>query len=112
MMRKLTIALVAISALTAGLAFADDAQHSDRDMHELKADTNGDGVITHDEFKAQSDKMAEEHFKRMDTNGDGKIDQAERKSFHEHMMQHRKEWREKHPRPAAETSPAKALESK
>lgn len=112
MMRKLTIALVAISALTAGLAFADDAQKSDRHMHELKADTNGDGVITHDEFKAQNDKMAEEHFKRMDTNGDGKIDPAEKKAFHERVMQHRKEWREKHPHSATETEPAKALEGK
>lgn len=111
-MRKLTIALVAISSLTAGLAFAEDIQKHDRHMHELKADTNGDGVITHDEFKAQNDKMAEEHFKRMDTNGDNKIDQIEREAFHERMMQHHKEWRAQHSHPAAETAPAKALESK
>ena len=111
MMRKLTIALVAISALTAGLAFADEGQKSCKHEHVFNTDSNKDGVVTREEFKAANEKMADEHFKRMDTNGDGKVDQAERKTFHERMRQHRQEWQEKHPH-TTETEPAKALEGK
>ncbi len=112
MIRELVIALVAISVFTAEFAFADEAQTPNKHMHELKADANGDGIITHDEFKAQNEKMAEEHFKRMDTNDDGKIDQAEMKAFHVRMMQNHKEWRKKHLNTEVENAPAKALESK
>lgn len=71
----------------------------------MKADTNHDGKISHDEFRAAREKRSEEHFKRMDTNGDGFIDKAEMQAAFEKMREHRKEWREKHMTPGA-TKPA------
>lgn len=38
-----------------------------------KADTNGDGGVGLDEFKAQAAERAAEHFARLDRNGDGKL---------------------------------------
>lgn len=75
--------------------------HPDRMSHMMKADTNHDGKISHDEFRAASEKRSEEHFKRMDTNGDGFIDEAEKQAAFEKMREHRKEWREKHQSPDA-----------
>lgn len=54
-----------------------------------KHDTNGDGVISKDEFLAQ----AEERFKQMDTNGDGKITKEEGQAAHEGMREKMKERR-------------------
>lgn len=53
-----------------------------------RADTNHDGKISMDEFKAAHEKRVEEMFKRMDTNGDGFIDKDE-------MRKHREMMREK-----------------
>ena len=75
--------------------------HPERMSHMMKADTNHDGKISHDEFRAASEKRSEEHFKRMDTNGDGFIDEAEKHAAFEKMREHRKEWREKHQSPEA-----------
>lgn len=43
-------------------------------MHMMRADTNGDGVVTRAEFAAASAAR----FARMDRNGDGKLDMADR----------------------------------
>ena len=75
--------------------------HPDRMSHMMNADTNHDGKISWDEFRAASEKRSEEHFKRMDTNGDGFIDEAEKHAAFEKMREHRKEWREKHQSPEA-----------
>lgn len=67
-----------------------------------QADTNHDGKISADEFKAAHDKRSQEHFKKMDANGDGFIDKEEMKKGREQMrekmkerMEHRQEMREK-----------------
>ena len=75
--------------------------HPDRISHMMKADTNHDGKISHEEFRAASEKRSEERFKRMDTNADGFIDKAEKHAAFEKMHEHRKEWREKHHNPDA-----------
>lgn len=46
-----------------------------------RADTNGDGVVTRDEFRAAA--MA--RFDRMDANHDGRIDATERQAMRDHM---------------------------
>ena len=50
-----------------------------------RLDTNGDGVIDRDEYRAQ----AAQRFDRMDTNKDGKVDAAERQAAREAMEQMR-----------------------
>jgi len=50
-----------------------------------RLDTNGDGVIDRDEFRAQ----AARRFDRMDTNKNGKVDAAERQAAHDAMEQMR-----------------------
>ena len=77
------------------------APHPGQSSHMLKMDTNHDGKISRDEFRAASEKRSEEHFKRMDANGDGFIDKAEMQAAVEKMREHRKEWHEKHQKPEA-----------
>lgn len=83
-----------------GTAWAmDGGPGSDREHHEMmeQADTNHDGKVSFDEFKAFHDKRMQEHFKKMDTNGDGFIDKDEmrknremmREKMHERMEQRR-----------------------
>lgn len=92
-MKILQIAVVAALALgLTQMAYANhdgkDGMHSDH-MHAMQdADTNKDGVISHDEFTAAHQKMADEMFAKMDTNKDGKIDQAERDAMKEKMGKH------------------------
>ncbi len=75
--------------------------HSGQSSHMLKMDSNHDGKISRDEFRAAHEKRSEEQFKRMDTNGDGFIDEAEMHAAGEKMREHRKEWHEKHQKPEA-----------
>lgn len=85
------IAAVIASAgiLMAGTAHADHGP--DHPGMFKSADTNNDGKLSHEEFKAHHDKRMEEMFRKMDTNGDGFVDEAEKKSMHEKMHEHRKE---------------------
>lgn len=102
-MNKIALLVATLGIFSFAQAYADDAMPKHPcpacPEHEMNADTNKDGKISHDEFMAASQKRAEEHFKRMDTNGDGFIDQAERKAAFEKMREHRQEWRENHPKP-------------
>ena len=89
--------IVAVAALTLGLtqmAYANhdgkDGMHCDRKHAMQDADTNKDGAISHDEFTAAHQKMADEMFAKMDTNKDGKIDQAERDAMKEKVGMHSK----------------------
>ena len=84
--------IVVVAALTLGLsqiAYANhdghDGMHCTRGNNMQDADTNKDGVVSHDEFNAHHQKMADEMFAKMDTNKDGKIDQAEREAMHGKM---------------------------
>jgi hypothetical protein len=72
--------LVAMAALALGLtqmAYANhdgkDGMHCDRKHAMEDADTDKDGTVSHDEFTAAHQKMADEMFTMMDTNKDGKM---------------------------------------
>lgn len=95
MKSTLFTALGAALALTAGTAFAADApapgpkggDHPPR--HFELTDTNHDGAISKDEWRAQGDKM----FAEIDANHDGKLTEDEMKAFHE---KRRAEWKAHH----------------
>jgi len=100
---KRTLSILSALAFATTLALADDKPAApapgapaapggkgDRPAPEeifKKLDTNGDGFISLDEFKAgpraQKDPAkAEEAFKKMDTDGDGKLSLEEFKAGH------------------------------
>jgi Ca2+-binding EF-hand superfamily protein len=60
-----------------------------------EADTNHDGKISFDEFKAAHEKRMQEQFKRMDANGDGFIDKAEMEKGRDQMRERMKQRMEK-----------------
>jgi len=83
---KIATVLAMLALLMAGQAVAEDTpSESPNTARELKADTNQDGKVSYEEFKASHEKRQEAQFKRMDSNGDGFIDEAERKQMHEKM---------------------------
>ncbi|MFA6178131.1 MAG: hypothetical protein WC696_00805 [Candidatus Methylopumilus sp.] len=87
---KMTGLFIMLAMLTAGHAFAEDTTpDSAHPAHDLKADTNQDGKISYDEFRASHEKRMESTFKRMDANGDGFIDEAEKQKMHEKMREMR-----------------------
>jgi Ca2+-binding EF-hand superfamily protein len=87
------ITILALSVFGGGVAFAEhDVRREHRDMFR-EADTNNDGKVSHEEFKAQHEKHMEEMFKMLDTNGDGFIDEAEKKAGHDKMREMFKEMR-------------------
>lgn len=60
-----------------------------------EADTNHDGKISFDEFKAAHEKRMQEQFKHMDANGDGFVDKTEMEKGREQMRERMKERMEK-----------------
>jgi len=75
-MKKISIALLSVGLLMVTHVYAD-SHESRRDV--MKADTNGDGKVSFEEFKAPRDARIRERFKRLDANGDGYIDLEEKK---------------------------------
>ena len=65
---KLTTTIATLTLLSVGTAFAGSR---------MDADTDQDGLISLDEFKARSDARVEAHFARLDTNADGYISEEE-----------------------------------
>jgi len=87
---KFASAFAILALLVTGQVLAEDAPaESPGSSRELKADTNQDGKISYEEFKASHEKRLQAQFKRMDTNGDGFIDEAERKQMHDKMREMR-----------------------
>jgi hypothetical protein len=75
MKQALLIAVVSLSlAFTASSAYAD--KH-DGQQREMKADANGDGKVSFEEFKAAHMARIEARFKRKDINQDGFIDASD-----------------------------------
>lgn len=69
-MKKLTIGLSVAALALAGAAVAQPGMGA----RGLRADTNGDGIVTRAEAQAHSEKMFAFH----DVNKDGKLDQSDR----------------------------------
>lgn len=72
MKQVLMLSVAALTMLAAAPAMAADHDGKHRDMF-AKHDTNGDGMISKEEFLA----TAEKKFADMDTDGDGSISKAE-----------------------------------
>lgn len=87
----ITFAVATGIALSAVSVYANhhEGQKHDATKWEVKADTNQDGKISFDEYKAVRDQHMQDMFKRKDTNNDGFIDEAERKAAHEKWRAHR-----------------------
>jgi len=54
-----------------------------------KADTDGDGKVSYEEYKASKEKNMERQFKKMDNNGDGYIDADEKQAQKDKMRKMR-----------------------
>lgn len=87
---------IALLLAVQGVAWAEheSADGGHENMME-QADTNHDGKISHDEFKAAHEKRMEEIFKKLDTNGDGFIDKDEMRKGREMMREKMKEHMQK-----------------
>ena len=81
-----------VMAVGASPALADHHEDGDRKgkMFE-KHDTNGDGVISKDEFLDH----ATSRFSEMDANDDGEVSKEEAKAAHDRMREKMKKWKEK-----------------
>lgn len=86
----LLVLLSSVVAFGAVSAYAEYGQGNDRGAMFKEADTNNDGKLSYDEFKAQHDKRMDLMFKKMDANGDGFVDMAEKKAARDKMREHRK----------------------
>lgn len=103
-LQKLAVWAAVLTLFAAGRAYAEDAAPTpDHPPHKMDADTNKDGKISRDEFRAAHEKRSDAMFKRMDTNGDGAIDQDEKKAAGEKMHERLEHRREMHDKAGADT---------
>jgi Ca2+-binding EF-hand superfamily protein len=79
---KLAVLLAAFLLLNVMQVSAEDKMPPE---HKMNADTNKDGKISYDEYRASKEKQMERQFKRMDTNGDGFIDESEKQAAKDKM---------------------------
>ena len=78
---KLTqiITLIATTGMFfTGQVYAQEAPATPKAEHVMKADTDQDGKISRDEFRAAQDARGDKRFQRLDANNDGFIDKSER----------------------------------
>ena len=78
-------------AMASPMAYADHHaeggnKKGDKTEHHMKADTNGDGLLSYDEFIT----MKKERFSEMDKNGDGNLTKEEMRDAHK---QYRKKFK-------------------
>ncbi|MEL7537205.1 MAG: EF-hand domain-containing protein [Pseudomonadota bacterium] len=89
--RRLLLTVTTVFLASASIA---DAQSSDGKKNRTNPDTNGDGLISREEFEAVSQgRLA---FEDIDTNGDGYIDADERATLRERMRERMRD-RERNP---------------
>lgn len=82
----LTTCLITLALAFSSQSWAEHQPDHGPEKHDLgAADTNQDGNISLDEFKAAHAKRLETVFKRLDSNSDGVIDQSERSAAKEKM---------------------------
>lgn len=86
-----TSMLVALLSLFAiGFAHAGDDEACDMHGHQdgmKNADTNSDGKLSYDEYRAFHEQRMEKHFKRMDANSDGFVDATEKQAMRDKMRE-------------------------
>ena len=77
----LTFALaLAISVPNAQAGHHEDGNHKkDKSEHHMKADKNGDGILSYDEFIS----MKKERFEQMDADNDGNLTKEEMRNAHQ-----------------------------
>ncbi len=95
-MKKILMLTAAVFALQALPALAEegvpkDGKHHRGDMFK-EADKDGDGVISKEEFTANSQARAEKKFAEIDANKDGKVTKEEGQTHREAM---KKKWEER-----------------
>jgi Ca2+-binding EF-hand superfamily protein len=97
MMKRLVVYLLIVSLMTTAFGCAKKNRHHDTDLPDPKSfnahfgdiDTDGDGNITLEEFKAYFDHADENVFKALDLNGNGTVDHDEWHQFKEaHGLRH------------------------
>lgn len=86
---------IALLLAMQGGAWAHEGMGGNHENMMEQADTNHDGKISHDEFKAAHEKRMEEMFKKLDANGDGAIDKDEMHKGREMMRERMKEHMQK-----------------
>jgi len=86
-MKKTTLLFLVTALFSVNMAFADGPPPGGPDGHRgpPNFDTNGDGKVTFEEFKAKHEAQLKEHFDRIDTNHDGVLDKAELEAFKSKM---------------------------
>lgn len=95
-MKKTTVlALSLATVLFAGQAMAEHHEGKGPGGRHGKmfeeTDSNKDGTVTKDEFRAQGDKL----FAKLDTNGDGTITKDEHEARKQEWKAKREEWKAK-----------------
>ena len=90
----MSLGIVLLLAMQGG-AWAHEGMGSGHENMMDQADTNHDGKVSHDEFKAAHEKRMEEMFKKLDANGDGFIDKEEMRKGREMMREKMKEHMQK-----------------
>ncbi len=61
----------------------------------MKLDTDGDGRVSYDEYRASKEAAHTRQFKKMDSNGDGFIDATEKQAQKDKMLAMREKRKQK-----------------
>ena len=79
---KMITLIAATGMFLSGQTYAQETPAAKPEAgHMMKADTDNDGKISRDEFRAAREQRSEKFFQRMDANNDGFIDKTERMAF-------------------------------
>ncbi len=90
---KLAVLLAVFLLVNVSQVFAEDSMP--KREPKMNADTNKDGKISYDEYRASKEKQMERQFKRMDTNSDGFIDESEKQAAKDKMREMREKRKQK-----------------
>jgi hypothetical protein len=86
MLNKINLLLAAGLLISTSLVFAEG---------KMKLDSDGDGKVSYEEYRASKEKSHERQFKKMDSNGDGFIDASEKQAQKDKMRNMRDKRKQK-----------------